>query len=148
MPQFDTSFYLTQIIWMLVSFGFLYVMMSSLICPMIEDVLEERHHKIRQDLDKAEHLNKQAEVLHQRYQTFILGAEKEKTDRIQEAYHQIQKNAAEAEKKNDSQLRRKVRQTEQKIDKTVASIRQKSEKLSVQVAEKFAKRLSGEGESV
>ena len=148
MPQFDTSFYLTQAIWMLGSFAFLYVMMAFLICPMIEDVLEERQLKIKQDLDKAEHLNKQAEVLHQRYQTFVVSAEKEKSRRIQDSYEQIQKTAAEMEKKNDMQLRRKVRQAERKIDMAVSDIQQKSEKLSAQVAEMLAKRLSEGGEGI
>lgn len=148
MPQFDTSFYLTQAIWMLGSFAFLYVMMAFLICPMIEDVLEERQLKIKQDLDKAEHLNKQAEVLHQRYQTFVVSAEKEKSRRIQDSYEQIQKTVAEMEKKNDTQLRRKVRQAERKIDMAVSDIQQKSEKLSAQVAEMLAKRLSEGGEGI
>jgi hypothetical protein len=67
---------------MVVSFAFLYVMMAFLICPMIEDVLNERIQKIQQDLDSAEHLNRQAEVLHQRYQAFYLSAEKEKSQHI------------------------------------------------------------------
>ena len=148
MPQFDTSFYLAQMIWMVVSFAFLYVMMAFLICPMIEDVLNERKQKIQQDLDSAEHLNRQAEVLHQRYQAFYLSAEKEKSQHIQDAYAQIQKNVLQIEKKNDSQNRQKVRQAEKKIDKVKQKIQHDSELLSNQLAEGFVRRLTTEGDNV
>lgn len=146
MPQFETSFYLTQIIWMLGSFSFLYVMMAFLICPMIEDVLEERRQKIQRDLDLAESLNKQAEILHQRYQAFTLTSEKEKDMRIREAYAQIQKDAADMEKKNDTQLRQKVRQAEKKIEKVRSEIQDESKRLSEQIAENFANRLMKKGD--
>ena len=146
MPQFETSFYLTQIIWMLGSFSFLYVMMAFLICPMIEDVLEERRQKIQRDLDLAESLNKQAEILHQRYQAFTLTSEKEKDMRIREAYAQIQKDATTMEKKNEKQLRQKVRQAEKKIEKVRSEIQDESKRLSEQIAENFANRLMKKGD--
>ena len=148
MPQFDTSFYLTQIIWMLGSFAFLYVMMAFLICPMIEDVLEDRRQKIQRDLASAESLNKQAEILHQRYQAFMLAAEKEKSARIQNAYAQIQQDAADMERKNDVKLRQKVRRAEKKIDKARLDIQQESEKLSSQIAEHFVNKLIVKGDNV
>lgn len=146
MPQFETSFYLSQIIWMLGSFGFLYVMVASLICPMIEEVLEDRRQKIQRDLDLAESLNKQAEILHQRYQAFMLASEKEKDMRIRDAYAQIQKDAATMEKKNEKQLRQKVRQAEKKIDKARMEIQRESKRLSEQIAENFAYRLMKKGD--
>lgn len=148
MPQFDTSFYLTQIIWMLGSFAFLYVMMAFLVCPMLEDVLNDRQQKIQNDLEQAERFNKQADVFHQRYQAFILSAEKEKSMRVQDAYAQIQKDAADLEHKNDVQLRRKVRQAEQKIDKATAGIRKESDKQALQIAEIFVNRLMKGGDNI
>ena len=47
MPQFETAFYGAQIFWLIISFGFLYLMMSQLICPMIEEVMAERDKKVQ-----------------------------------------------------------------------------------------------------
>jgi hypothetical protein len=52
------------------------------------------------------------------------------------------------EKKNDALLRRKIRQTEEKIDKTITDIQKKSEKISVRIADVFVKRLSDGGDIV
>jgi len=141
MPQFDASFFVGQIFWMLISFGFLYLMMSMLICPMIEDVLENREKRIQNDLAAAEKLNRQAEALHQRYQTYQLAVEQEKNNRIQVAYGKIQRETATRENKHEVQLRRKVQKAEQKIDSATKQLRQKSETLSAQLSDHLVERL-------
>lgn len=138
MPQFDVSFYLSQIFWMLISFGFLYLMMSHLICPMIDEVLSERARLIQDDLDAAERINHQAEKLIQRHQAFMASAEQEKAVRIQEAYTRIQKEATAAENKNERALQRKVRSVETRIESADATLRQQSEAISNQIADELS----------
>jgi len=147
MPQFDASFFVGQIFWMMISFGFLYLMMSMLICPMIEEVLDHREKSIQADLDAAERLNKQAEALHQRYQTYQLAVEQEKNNRIQVAYGQIQKEMATRENKHEVQLRRKVQKAEEKIDSATRQLKQKSEALSAQLSDRLVERLLSTEES-
>ena len=141
MPQFDASFFIGQIFWMMISFGFLYLMMSSLICPMIEEVFELREKQIQDDLNIAEKLNRQADVLHQRHQTYLLGVEQEKNNRIQKAYMQMQKEMATKENKHEVQLRRKVQKAEQKIDSAARQLKQKSEVLSDQLSDHLIAKL-------
>ncbi len=138
MPQFDVSFYLSQAFWMLISFGFLYLMMSHLICPMIDEVLAERARLIQSDLDAAERINRQAEKLIQRHQAFVAAAEQEKAVRIQNAYTRIQKEASVAEDKNERALRRKVRSVEAKITAADTALRQQSELISSQIADELS----------
>lgn len=138
MPQFDVSFYVSQAFWMLISFGFLYLMMSHLICPMIEEVLAERARLIQSDLDAAERMNRQAEKLIQRHQAFMAAAEQEKAVRIQRAYARIQKEASAAEDKNEQSLRRKVRSAEAKITAADTALRQESELISGQIADELS----------
>jgi len=141
MPQFDTSVFAGQIFWMLFSFGFLYLMMSQLICPMIEEVLSARADQIQTDISTAERLNREAESLHQRHQTYILAAEREKTDRIRTAYEQIQKKATAAANRHESQLRRKVKQAEERIDKAARILRQESETVSTRLSDDLTRQL-------
>ena len=141
MPQFDTAFYVPQIFWLFISFGFLYLMMSLLICPMIEEVFTERERRIKKMLDEAETLNQEANTLHQRYQAYLLTAEKEKSDKIQTAYARIQKKNLALERKNEASLRRQIRVAEQKINQASATLREESERLSTPLAEQLADHL-------
>ena len=133
MPQFDTSVFAGQIFWMLFSFGFLYLMMSQLICPMIEEVLTARAEQVQADISAAERLNREAESLHQRYQTYILAAEQEKSDRIRKAFEKIQKKASLEANRHEAQLRRKVKSAEERIDKAALALRQESESISARL---------------
>lgn len=58
MPQFELVSYLSQAFWMLVSFGFLYLLVDYVLFPMIEDVMDERKRVIAENLAAAEKANK------------------------------------------------------------------------------------------
>lgn len=147
MPQFDVSFFTGQIFWMLISFGFLYLMMATLICPMLEETLADRAARVQADIQAAEDLNRQAEQINQRYQAFLLNAEEKKTDRIQTAYARVQKDLATQERENDRRLRQKVRQAEHKIDAARQKMETESQAVSATVAEALVERLMPERET-
>lgn len=142
MPQFDSSLYLSQIFWLMLSFGFLYVMISRLICPMLDEVAEERERSVANILGQAEKLNREALALHQRYQAYILSAEKEKNGKIQNAYLKIRQQSAAKEKRNESDLRRKVRLSNQKIMKQSELFKNQSVTVATPLADQLADRLS------
>ena len=54
MPQLEISSYSSQIFWLVISFFFLYFIMSNIVLPRIGEVLKHRRDKITSDLDKAE----------------------------------------------------------------------------------------------
>ena len=147
MPQFETAFYGGQIFWLMISFGFLYLMMSQLICPMIEEVLAEREKKIQALLNEAEMLNGQAADLHQRYQTYLMDAEREKIEKIQKAQNDIHKKVVRAENKNEISLRQKIRRAEEKINRATDALNQKANKLSNRLAEQLVDQLVKEGKN-
>lgn len=144
MPQFETAFYGAQIFWLMISFGFLYLMMSQLICPMIEEVIGERNKKIQDLLNTAEMLNGEAADFHQRYQTYLMEAEQEKTEKIQKAYRDIHKKVARAESQNEARLRQKIRRAEDKINQATKALNQEADQLSDKLAKQLTERLIGE----
>ena len=141
MPQFETTFYGAQIFWLMISFGFLYLMMSQLICPMMEEIIQERNKKIQDLLNTAEELNRQAADFHQRYQTYMMDAEQEKTKRIHAAYQDIYKKIRRLENKNEANLRQKIRRAEEKINQATAALDRKADQISNKLADHLVKRL-------
>ncbi len=55
-PPFDQSTFVPQLIWLALTFGALYVMLSKYILPRITEVIEERQGTVARDLAKAEAL--------------------------------------------------------------------------------------------
>jgi F-type H+-transporting ATPase subunit b len=60
-PPFDSTFFASQFLWLVLSFVTLYLLMSRLVLPRIGGILEDRRDRIARDLDQAERLKQQAD---------------------------------------------------------------------------------------
>ena len=61
MPQFDTSTFVSQIFWLVVSFAVVFVFVWRIVLPRIAATLENRQRKIGDDLARAGELADQAD---------------------------------------------------------------------------------------
>lgn len=52
-PPFDGTTFASQLLWLILSFGLLYLLMSRIALPRIGRILEERHDRIADDLEEA-----------------------------------------------------------------------------------------------
>lgn len=62
LPQFDPTFFASQIFWLAITFGLLYFLLSQALLPKLEATLEARAAKIRSDLDAAAKANADAQA--------------------------------------------------------------------------------------
>lgn len=63
MPQFDPSTYSSQLLWLLITFGVLFLIVWKVALPRISDVRDARQRRVEDDLKKAEALRAEAEGL-------------------------------------------------------------------------------------
>ena len=54
MPQLNPEFWISQIFWLTLTFGILYIILSKLILPKISDNLESRKSQILENIEAAE----------------------------------------------------------------------------------------------
>jgi len=54
MPQLNPEFWVSQIFWLIITFGILYVVLSKLILPKISANLETRKSQILENIEAAE----------------------------------------------------------------------------------------------
>jgi F-type H+-transporting ATPase subunit b len=73
-PPMDATTYPSQIFWLVVFFGLLYVLMSRLALPRMAQVLERRHATISGDLSKASALKTETEAAIQSYEKALADA--------------------------------------------------------------------------
>ncbi len=75
LAQIDT--FLSQIIWLVISFAVLYVVMWKAALPRVADVLQERQERIDDDLERAEKLKTEAEAVLEAYEATVAKAQAE-----------------------------------------------------------------------
>jgi len=60
-PPFDASSFPSQLLWLAITFGLFYFLMSKIALPRISSILETRSGRIAQDLDEANRLKSESD---------------------------------------------------------------------------------------
>ena len=98
LPQLDASKFAPQVIWLAISFGILYIVMSKVALPKIGDVLEQRSILIEGNLKRAEELKIEAESARKAYDDSLAAARADAHQRIKNVRDA---SAAEEQKRFD-----------------------------------------------
>ncbi|MEL0176849.1 MAG: F0F1 ATP synthase subunit B [Pelagibacteraceae bacterium] len=77
MPQLDPQSWVPQIFWLILTFGFLYLIISKIVYPRLSESIEQRNDYISDLIDEANKISIQTEKLNKEYEEFILSSKKE-----------------------------------------------------------------------
>lgn len=114
-PPFDSSTFASQLLWLAITFGLFYMLMSKVIVPRIGGILEHRRDRIAQDLDEANRLKEEADNAIAAYEQELADARK-KASAIAETAREKAKAAAEAERTStEAELGAKMADAEKSI---------------------------------
>ena len=87
MPQLDSSSFISQIFWLFISFGLLYLLIAKFVFPSTSFVLFSRSKKIDDDLKLAQDLNEEAENIKKECDNLLQEAKDQARDIILAAEH-------------------------------------------------------------
>lgn len=117
MPQLETSTFLSQIFWLLITFFSLWFMMSWFIIPRIEEIIEQRRQKIDSYIQKAEKINKLALQSLEKYEKSLQKAKQEAEERIAQNKAELSQSIAEKHAEIEDILNRKIADNEYMLAK-------------------------------
>ena len=144
MPQFELTPFLSQAFWMLISFGFMYLIISYLIFPLLEDVFQERETIIKTDLQIAARVNAKADELVKNYNAYIFDAQQQKAAMIKRAYEDMHRESAEIEKLHEREVRVKIKENENNLREINRQLHAQSDAAAVQIAQELAQKFFGD----
>lgn len=90
LPQFDPTWFASQIFWLLVMFSVLYAVFSRRSLPALSSIIENRKNHIQADLELAEKLTSEAEVTQAAYEKSLSGARSQSTQMLGDIHASIQ----------------------------------------------------------
>lgn len=114
-PPFDKSTFGPQLIWLALTFGFLYVVLARSLLPRLGGVIERRAEGIRNDLAEAERLKNETEASLKAYEQALTAA---RNNAAGIAKSQREALAAETDRERaavDAQMAAKVADAEKRI---------------------------------
>ncbi len=140
-PPFDHTTFASQLLWLAISFGLFYLLMSKVIIPRIGGILEVRHDRIAQDLDEAGRLKAEADASIAAYEQELASA-RSKGHVIAATARDEAKAKADAERAVvEASLQAKIAAAEQRIagikEKALAEVGTIAEETAAVVVEQL-----------
>ena len=144
MPQLDFSTFSSQLIWLTLVFGALYLIMRRVALPRIATVIEERRDRIADDLDQAEDFKRQTDAAIEAYETALALARAKAHTIAQETRDRLHRETERHRKEIEAKLDERIAVAEARIAETKEAALQNVREVSVDVASSIVAKLLGE----
>ena len=116
MPQLDPEFWISQIFWLIITFGILYLVLSKFILPKISSNLELRKSKIQENIEAAEKQRESSEIKLKEYDEIILKSKIEAKNIFKNAREKIIKDINSKKEILDKQIDDEINNAEKEIE--------------------------------
>ncbi len=142
-PPFDSTTFGSQLLWLAITFGLLYYLMSKFALPRIAGILEERNDRIADDLAEAEKLKQETDAAIADYEQALAEAKQNAHAIAQNARDKSKEEIEASRSKIESDLEAKMAEAEARIAETKASAMAEVDVIAKDTAEALVETLVG-----
>ena len=143
MPQLNPEFWVSQIFWLIITFGTLYVILSKFILPKISSNLELRKSQIQENIETAEKQREISEVKLKEYDEIILKSKLEAKNIFKNAREKVIKDINLKKETLDKQIDEEISNAEEEIKTLKRDATDKINKIAIETSSDLLKKLIG-----
>ncbi len=143
LPQFDISTFARQLVWLAITFLFVYFVFARKTLPSIGRAISDRMTRIENDLEQAEKLKKQVEQVRNDYEAAIAKAQAEATNIINQLQGDIKKSIEAQDADFKARAEQAVAQLEMNITANRGRVLGELNTLAASLAVDIANRVAG-----
>ena len=143
MPQLNPEFWVSQIFWLILTFGILYVVLSKLILPKISANLELRKSQIQENIEAAESQRENSELKLREYDEIISKSKLEAKNIFKNAREKVLKNINSKKEILEKQIDEEIKKVEEEINVLKKSAPEKINKVAIETSSELVKKLIG-----
>ena len=143
MPQLNPEFWISQIFWLTLTFGILYIVLSKLILPKISDNLESRKSQILENIEAAEKQREDSETKLKEYDEIIFKSKLEAKNIFNQAREKALKDINSKKDLLDNQIEDEINKIEKEILVFRDSAPDKINKIAIETASELTQKLIG-----
>ena len=143
MPQLNPEFWISQIFWLTLTFGILYVVLSKLILPKISANLELRKSQIQENIEAAEKQRENSESKLKEYDEIIQKSKLEAKNIFKDAKEKVLKDISSKKEILDKQIDEEISNAEKEIETLKKGAAEKINKIAIETSSDLVKKLIG-----
>ena len=143
MPQLNPEFWVSQIFWLTITFGILYIVLSKLILPKISANLELRKSQISDNIEAAEKQREESESKIREYNEIISKSKTEGKNILNQAREKALKDINIKRDLLEKQIDDEIKKVEEEIIKLRLEAPTKINKIAIETSSDLIKKLIG-----
>ena len=143
MPQLNPEFWISQIFWLTLTFGILYIVLSKLILPKISANLELRKSQIQDNIEAAERQRKDSESKLKEYDDIIFKSKLEAKNIFKDSREKVIKDINNKKETLENQINEEIKKAEKEIEVVKKSAPEKINKIAIEASSELVKKLIG-----
>lgn len=143
LPQFDPTWFASQLFWLSLSFVILYVLFSKKVLPDLSSVLENRKDHIQSDLETAEQLKAEAEKAQHAYESGLEHARQEAARLVGDTQNELKLAAEQASAAFRSRAEDEANALEARITAAKSDAMADMSSIAAEVASEAARKIVG-----
>ena len=134
MPQLDPEFWFSQIFWLVITFGTLYLVLSKIILPKISDNLEARKSEVLENLELAEKQRNESEAKLKEFENIILKSKIEAKNLFNELRKKLLNDINNKRQKLEEEIDKEVKIAESEIEELKKKSPEKINKIAIETS--------------
>ena len=143
MPQLNPEFWISQIFWLVLTFGTLYLILSKLILPKISNNLERRKSQILENIETAGKQKEESEKKIREYEKIILESKIKAKNYFNEARKKVLEDINEKRKTLEKNIDEEISSAEKEINELKNNSNEKISKIAIETSTELIKELIG-----
>ena len=144
MPQLNPEFWVSQIVWLILTFGLLYLVLSKIILPKISDNLESRKSQILENIEAAEAQREESEKKIKEFEKIILESKLEAKNYFNEARQKILDDINTKKLALEKDIDEEISAAEQEVNNLKIGSSEKIKNIAIETSSELIKQLIGE----
>ena len=143
MPQLNPEFWVSQIFWLTIIFGSLYILLSKLILPKISNNLEARKSQIAENIEAAEEQRKESDQKLKDYEKIINYAKIEAKNIFNQTREKILRDINNKKESLEKEIDEEINKAEKEILDFKKKSPEKINKIAIETSADLIKQIIG-----
>ena len=143
MPQLNPEFWVSQIFWLTITFGILYVVLSKLILPKVSANLEVRKSKILDNIEAAEKQREERELKIKEYEKIVQNSKNEAKSYFNQTKEKVLKDINLKKETLNKELNKEIEKAESEVQNFKKKAPEKIKKIAAETSADLLEQLIG-----
>ena len=144
MPQLNPEFWISQIFWLIITFGILFIVLTKVILPKISDNLETRKSQILENIETADKQKEESQKKIDEYEKIILDSKLKAKSYFNEAREKILNDISKKRAALEKDLDEEIGEVEKELSDLKNKSGEKINKIAAETSAALIKELIGE----